>query len=99
MSVNRAPWWHCERHRDRRPRLLARNAIKAKIRRYLCESGFLEDEAGILQASPGNETHLHGFETALLDATGNRRTLYLHTSPEFACKKLLAAGETKIFDF
>ena len=49
--------------------------------------------------SPGNETHLHAFATELIGSGGERAQLYLRTSPEFACKKLLAAGETRIFDF
>jgi elongation factor P--(R)-beta-lysine ligase len=47
--------------------------------------------------SPGNEAHLHAFETQLINPDGSRETRYLHTSPEFACKKLLAAGEERIF--
>ena len=50
-----------------------------------------------LQASPGNETHLHGFKTALILPDGSPHDAYLHTSPEFAMKKLLAAGERQIF--
>src|SRR6202045_2383633 len=46
-----------------------------------------------------NETHLHAPRAELVDANGARTTRYLRTSPEFACKKLLAAGETKIFEF
>ena len=49
--------------------------------------------------SPGNETHLSAFATELIGPDGTRRPLYLHTSPEFACKKLLAAGEERIFTF
>ncbi len=56
-------------------------------------------ECGALAASPGNEAHLHAFATEILTTAGERRTLYLHTSPEVAAKKLLAAGEQKIFDF
>ena len=61
--------------------------------------GFTEIEAGVLQVSPGNEAHLHAFATEALGPAGERRGLYLHTSPEFAAKKLLAAGEAAIFDF
>lgn len=93
------PWWDVTRHADRRGLLLTRNRIKAAIRAHLEGEGFIEVETGILQVSPGNETHLHAFATEQIGSDLSRRRLYLHTSPEFACKKLLAAGERRIFSF
>ena len=93
------PWWHPENHADRRPLLLQRGAIKASIRGHFLAAGFIEVECGALVASPGNETHLHAFQTSLTGPDGASRPLYLHTSPEFAAKKLLAAREEKIFEF
>jgi lysyl-tRNA synthetase class 2 len=98
-SPPKSPWWHPDSHADRRPFLLARGAIQAALRRWFEAQGFVEIDAAILQVSPGNETHLHAFATELVGSDGARRPLYLHTSPEFACKKLLAAGETSIFTF
>jgi lysyl-tRNA synthetase class 2 len=94
-----SPWWAPPVHAERRPRLLARNRIKAAIRGFFEERGFVEVEAAALQVSPGNEAHLHGFATELRAAGGEARPVYLHTSPEFACKKLLAAGEERLFAF
>jgi len=93
------PWWDRDRHADRRPALLARNAVKRAFRAHFEAAGFTEVETTALQISPGNETHLHAFEVTAIGADGAPRTRYLHTSPEFAMKKLIAAGETKIFDF
>ena len=92
-------WWNAGVHADRRPFLRARGRIKAAIRGWFEQRGFDEVETAILQTSPGNEAHLHAFETTLIAPDGARRPVYLHTSPEFACKKLLAAGETRIFTF
>jgi lysyl-tRNA synthetase class 2 len=92
-------WWKPDRHADRRPLLLARNRIKAALRRWFEAQGFTEVEPAALCVSPGNETHLHAFATEAVTEAGARTPLYLHTSPEFAMKKLLAAGETKIFAF
>jgi elongation factor P--(R)-beta-lysine ligase len=94
-----SPWWDKARHGDRRPFLEARGRIKRALRAWFDAAGFTEVEAGQLQVSPGNETHLHGLATQVLAPDGTMRPLYLHTSPEFACKKLLAAGETQIYDF
>jgi elongation factor P--(R)-beta-lysine ligase len=94
-----SPWWSAARHADIRPFLNARGAITRAIRAWFAEQGFVEVETGILQVSPGNETHLHAPRTELFCPDGSRVTRYLRTSPEFACKKLLAAGETKIFEF
>jgi elongation factor P--(R)-beta-lysine ligase len=95
--IPRSPWWDRDVHADRRPLLAARGRIRDAVRRYFTEEGFTEVECGALQVSPGNETHLHGFSTEQIAPDGARRKLYLHTSPEFACKKLLAAGERRIF--
>jgi elongation factor P--(R)-beta-lysine ligase len=94
-----SPWWTPARHADIRPFLAARSAITRALRAWFDEQGFAEVETGILQVSPGNETHLHAPRTELSRGDGARATRYLRTSPEFACKKLLAAGEEKIFEF
>lgn len=94
-----SPWWTPAVHADRRPRLLARNAIKAASRVWFAERDFVEVETAALQVSPGNEAHLAAFVTTLQAPEGGERTLYLHTSPEFSCKKLLAAGEPRLFSF
>ncbi|MFC0339751.1 EF-P lysine aminoacylase EpmA [Paracoccus niistensis] len=97
--MTETPWWDARRHADRRPLLLARNRIQAAIRGWLDDQGFTGVDPAALAISPGNEAHLHGFATDAIGDDGRARRMYLHTSPEFAMKKLLAAGETRIAAF
>jgi elongation factor P--(R)-beta-lysine ligase len=92
------PFWSRDGHVARRPYLLARGRIVAALRNWFAARDFVEVETGTLQLSPGNETHLHAFATDIVGPGGESRQLYLRTSPEFACKKLLAAGETRIVE-
>ncbi|MBR0735316.1 EF-P lysine aminoacylase GenX [Bradyrhizobium liaoningense] len=94
-----SPFWSPGRHIDRRPFLRARGAISGALRGFFAEQGFVEVETSVLQVSPGNETHLHAPRTEIMRPDGSRASRYLRTSPEFACKKLLAAGEERIFEF
>lgn len=94
-----SPWWDRDVYTDRRPFLLARGRMQSALREWFRRRGFLEADTPALQVSPGNEIHLHGFATELIAPDGSRTPMHLHTSPEFACKKLLAAGEARVFTF
>jgi lysyl-tRNA synthetase class 2 len=93
------PWWRPEKFADRRGFLHRRSDILQGLRGFFLHSGFVEVETGVLQVSPGNETHLHAPRTEIVAPDGRRHARYLRTSPEFAAKKLLAAGESRIFEF
>ncbi len=92
-----SPFWAKSVHEDRRPRLLVRARIRAALRGFFEGQGFTEVEPAALQLSPGNEAHIGGFATDFVTPDGLRQRYFLHSSPEFACKKLLAAGEEKIY--
>src|SRR4051794_27608476 len=99
LMSDSSPWWDPGVYADRRAFLMGRARITAAIRAWFGGRDFVEAETAILQVSPGNEAHLHAFATELVGQDGARAPLYLHTSPEFACKKLLAAGEARLFTF
>ena len=97
--MQQIPWWQPDEFAARKPHLEGRAAVVAAIRRFFSEREFVEVETPALQVSPGIEPHLIAFETELAEPfqDGERRSLYLHTSPEFAMKKLLVAGQPRIF--
>jgi lysyl-tRNA synthetase class 2 len=97
MSEASDAWWQPERFQRRLPMLTARNRIAAALREAFAAEGFVEVETPALQVSPGMEPHLMAFEAALDEPGEGRRTRYLHTSPEFAMKKLLVAGVPRLY--
>jgi len=92
-------WWDKDRYAARRPNLVARARILASVRRFFDGRDFVEVETPALQVSPGLEPHLEAFETTLHEpfSDGAARPMHLHTSPEFAMKKLVVAGEERLF--
>ena len=93
-----APWWRPDMFARRRPMLELRGRLTAATRAFFADRDFLEVETPALQISPGLEPHLMAFATELVSADQqSARPFYLHTSPEFAMKKLLAAGLPRIF--
>jgi len=73
--------------------LRRRGELLQSLRRYFDEHGFWEVETPVLSHDITVDAHLEPFETE--DERGN--TFYLQTSPEFAMKRLLAAGANAIY--
>ena len=91
-------WWRPDRFALRRGRLDRRGRILGAIRSFFAARGYVEVDTPALQVSPGLEPHLRAFKTVLHDPRGDRTAeRYLHTSPEFAMKKLLVAGVPRIW--
>ena len=91
--------WRPDKLAQRLPHLQARARLQAGLRQWFASEGFVEVETPILQAAPGAEVHLTGFATEWELPDGEARERWLHSSPEFAMKKLLAGGLPKIFQF
>ncbi|HET6983125.1 MAG TPA: EF-P lysine aminoacylase EpmA [Myxococcaceae bacterium] len=77
----------------------ARQLLHRAIRARLESLGYQEVETPLLVPAPGMEPHIRAFEVPFVPETdvGRARTLYLHTSPEYAMKRLLADGSGPIF--
>lgn len=77
----------------------ARQEAYAALRDFFGGQGFLEVETPCLVPTPGLEPHIDPFEVPFVPQTdvGTRRSLYLHTSPEYAMKRLLADGSPPLF--
>lgn len=81
----------------KKPHLEIRDQMIRSLRAFFYDQNFNEVSTPALQISPGLEPHLWAFSTELITPSKARLPLYLHTSPEFAMKKLLVSGMEKIF--
>lgn len=77
----------------------ARAALNAALRDWFARAGYLEVETPALVPAAGMEPHINPFQVPFVPETdvGEARTLYLHTSPEYAMKRLLADGAPAIY--
>jgi lysyl-tRNA synthetase class 2 len=91
--------WRPDRLARRLPYLQARARLQASLRGWFAAEGFVEVETPILQVAPGAEVHLAGFSTTWKTPDGVERPRWLHSSPEFAMKKLLAGDVPRLFQF
>lgn len=73
------------------------NVVKA-LRRFFDERGFLEVQTPRLVGLPGQEPYLEPMWSEVTQADGTTHRAALITSPEYAMKRLLAAGFDKIYD-
>ncbi len=97
MTLPHLPSWHPDSLADRMPFLRRRALLTQGVRAFFAARGYTEVETPCAVAAPGEEVHLRAFRTVQTAPDGVARPLWLHTSPEFAMKRLLVAGAGPVF--
>ncbi len=77
-----------------RETLVRRAALLAQARAFFAQRGVLEVDTPVLINAAVTDVHIHSAEVRL---EGADRPYFLHTSPEYAMKRLLAAGSGDIY--
>jgi len=91
------PPWHPDSLADRLPFLRRRTLLTQATRAFFTARGYTEVETPYAVATPGEEVHLRALSTTIDRPDGTSRVAWLHTSPEFAMKRLLVAGAGPVF--
>ena len=73
----------------------SRAGLMRRVRACFEEAGVLEVDTPAFSPAAVSDTQIESFEIA--DSTVSKRPLFLHTSPEFCMKRLLADGYPDIF--
>ncbi len=92
-----SPIWHPDRLAARLPFLRRRARLTAATRAFFDARGYTEVETPYAVPVPGEEVHLRAIRADRTRPDGTAEPLWLHTSPEFAMKRLLAGGAGRIF--
>jgi elongation factor P--(R)-beta-lysine ligase len=71
-----------------------RAALLASARNFFMDRGVLEVDTPIVVNAPVTDVHIHSARVTFAD---DPRPFFLHTSPEYAMKRLLAAGSGDIY--
>jgi lysyl-tRNA synthetase class 2 len=77
-----------------RAMLQHRAAVLIHARHFFLDRGVLEVDTPMVVNAPVTDVHIHSAKVEFAD---NPRPFFLHTSPEYAMKRLLAAGSGDIF--
>ena len=77
--------------------LRLRARLLRQLREFFHDRGFLEVETPVLSADTVVDRHLDPFSFNVGPSSGKSQTFWLQTSPEFAMKRLLAAGAEAIY--
>ena len=91
------PPWRPDSLAGRLPFLRRRALLTQATRAFFAARGYAEVETPYAVAAPGEEVHLRALRTRINRPEGGGYDAWLHTSPEFAMKRLLVAGAGPIF--